>query len=370
MFNSGALIGFLSQCYPLLLIGRVTQATGCGAIPALSMIITTRYFPYEMKGRVLGLISSTVAFGLGIGPVVGGFITGTLHWRFLFIISMTTIITFPFAWRYLPDRKRGRARIDVTGAILMTCSISSFLAFITLGLWRILPFSIAIFIWFLVHIQKSDTPFLSPSMFKNRPYRNMNITVFIFSSLSYSVNFMIPLMLRAIYDFGAMNIGLVLFPGAIMGAIASVVGGRFIDRVGGIPILYTSMTLLLTGILFLSTFSGLNPWIIVLSLTVCYIDSSLFMASSSHSVSSTLSMEHQGIGMGIYNLFFFMSAAISAALTGKVLDLTRGHTPINIFNSSALAGPYSNLFLLMVIIGLCTIIMLYMSFRGKSTLRY
>ena len=53
-------------------------------------------------------------------------------------------------------------------------------------------------------------------------------------------------------------------------------------------------------------------------------------------------------------------------LTGKVLDLTRGYTPINILNSSAQAGPYSNLFLLMAILGLCTIIIFYMSFRGSS----
>ncbi len=111
LFNMGSLIGFLSPWYPMLISARIVQATGCGAVPALGMLIAITYFPPGIKGRVLGVLASTVAFGAGIGPVLGGFITGTFHWRYLFILSTITLFTLPAFKRYLPDqRKHSRTR--------------------------------------------------------------------------------------------------------------------------------------------------------------------------------------------------------------------------------------------------------------------
>ncbi|MCK9907000.1 MFS transporter, partial [Frankia sp. Cpl3] len=91
LFAVGSFTGFLAQNYGMLLAGRFIQSAGAASIPALAMIIPTRFFPAEQRGRVLGVIASTLAFASGIGPIVGGFITGTLHWRFLFLLSLATL---------------------------------------------------------------------------------------------------------------------------------------------------------------------------------------------------------------------------------------------------------------------------------------
>jgi DHA2 family metal-tetracycline-proton antiporter-like MFS transporter len=366
LFNAGSLVGFLSQWYPMLIAARIVQASGAGAIPALGMLIATTYFPPSARGRVLGAFASTVAFGAGIGPILGGFITGTFHWRYLFIISTITLFTISSFRRHLPDHARRGGRFDIPGAVLMVGSIGSFLLFITLTVWWTLPLSMILMLCFLVHINRRETPFLTPSLFRNHFYRNMVIIAFLSMSTVFGVFFMIPLMLRDLNELGAGNIGLVMFPGAMIAAVSGTIGGRFVDRIGSTPVVYTGMTLLMAGFILLSTFAGLQPWVIALNMILCYMGFSLLQPSIAHIVSSTLPTEQLGIGMGMYNLFFFTSGAFSAAFIGKLLDISRDHTPINPLTATILAGPYSNLFLLLAGIVLSAASLFYVTVQGAS----
>ena len=70
--------------------------------------------------------------------------------------------------------------------------------------------------------------------------------------------------------------------------------------------------------------------------------------------------------MGVYNLFFFMSGAFSAALIGKLLDISRDHVPINPLTATLSAGPYSNLFLLLAAVLLCAAWIFYITVRSTS----
>jgi len=364
LFNTGSIIGFLSQWYPMLIAARMVQASGSGAIPALGMLIATAYFPISEKGRVLGALASTVALGAGIGPILGGFITGTFHWRYLFIISTITLFTIPAFRRYLPHQTRREGRFDTPGALLMVAGIGSLLLFITTTVWWTLPMGVLLMLVFLIRIHRTPFPFLSPSVFRNQAYRNMIIMSFLALSTVFGVLFMAPLMLRDLNALKTGNIGLVMFPGAMVGAISGTMGGRFVDRRGSAPVVYTAMALLMSGFLLLSTFAGLRPWVISLNLILCYMGFSLFQTSIPHMVSSTLPREHLGVGMGVYNLFFFMSGAFSAALIGKLLDISRDHAPINPLTATLSAGPYSNLFLLLAAVLLCGAWLFYITLRS------
>lgn len=369
LFSAGSLIGFLSQWYPLLIAARVVQAAGSGAIPALAMLIATRYFPAEIRGRVLGIIASTVAFGGGIGPVLGGFITGTFHWRYLFILSVMTLFTIPSFRRHLPGQARHDGGFDILGALLLAGTVGALLLFITLSLWWLLAVSSVFLAWFVAHIRRRPSPFVSPALFRDHRYRNTIIIAFLSVSTIFGMMFMTPLMLRGVNELGTGRIGLVMFPGAMGGAILGTIGGKLVDKKGSIPVVYTGLALLISGFFFLSTVAGLSPWIIALNLIICYGGFAFLQSSLAHTVSSTLPKEHLGIGMGMYNLFFFMSGAFSAALIGKLLDLSKGHSPANPLTVTRSAGPYSNLFLLLAGIVLAAVCIFYFTFRGQAKKR-
>lgn len=353
LFGAGSLVGFLARWYPMLIAGRLLQASGAGAIPALAMLVATRYFPVQIRGRSLGIIASTVASGGAVGPILGGFITGTLHWRYLFLISLLAPAAIPFLRRILPDEASHSARFDTPGAVLLSAAVASLLLSVTWSSWPVLATSFGLGAWFVLHIRRTEAPFVSPSQFNNRRYRITLISAFMTVGTVFGMMFLVPLMLRALNDSGAEHIGLVMFPGALSAAVLGVVAGKRSDRKGSVPVVRTGQALLIVGFFLLAALAGRAPWAISLVLVLCYAGFSFLQSSLAHTVSGTLPKEQMGIGMGMYNLVVFMSGAFSAALIGKLLDLAGGRGP----------GPYSRLFLLLGIVVIAAAGLFHSAFR-------
>ena len=84
-FALGGLICALAPSLPLLILGRVVQAAGGAAVPALATVAVARIVPEGNRGSALGLVASSVGIGAAVGPVVGGVVGGLLGWRALFV---------------------------------------------------------------------------------------------------------------------------------------------------------------------------------------------------------------------------------------------------------------------------------------------
>lgn len=102
VFCAGSLLGFFASSFPLLILARIIQAVGASGIPALGMLLATLYFPSHLRGAMLGVIASTVAFASGVGPVLGGFVAGQFHWHFLFLIPLVLLPVIPLLYVSLP----------------------------------------------------------------------------------------------------------------------------------------------------------------------------------------------------------------------------------------------------------------------------
>ncbi len=347
VLNLGSLAGFLSANYPLLIGARLLQASGGAAIPALSMLAATRYFPPEMRGRVLGIIAATVALAMGVGPILGGFVAKSLGWRYLFPITLVTALTIPFFRRSLPREPLCPVEFDLRGLLLLGGAVVSLLVFITQAVWWLAPAALA-FLWgFAVHIRRRAYPFVPPALLANGAYRNTLLAAFLAMGTVFGMTFMTPIMLRALHGLDAQQIGLVLFPGAMSGALLGRSGGKLVDRRGNRPVVFGGLTLLGLGFVGLSTVAGLAPPVIASVLVVCYIGFAFSQASLTHTISTTLSPVDMGIGMGIYNLLFFMSGAFASALLGRLLDLRVSALSLNPLLIRPQAALYSNLFLLL-----------------------
>ena len=352
LFSTGSLIGFFAQWYPLLVVGRVVQASGSGAIPALAMLVATRSLPANIRGRSLGIIASIVAVGGAVGPLLGGFITTTLHWRYLFLFSLATLGAIPVLRRVLPEEQGGRTAFDLTGALLLAGSVSGMLLFVTVPRWWLLATGTALGSWFLVHVRRSPNPFVALPLFQVRRYRNTLVTAFFTIGTIFGMMFMTPLMLRALNGLSAANIGLVMLPGSATAALLGFVGGRLSDRKGSIWVVRTGQLLLAAGFLLLACAAGRTGAVIALCLTLCYAGFSFLQSSLAHTVSSIVPKEQMGIGMGMYNLATFLSGAVNAAVLGKVLDHAQGHAAVIPRVIPPGAEAYSNIFLGLAVIAL------------------
>jgi len=320
LFNLGALLGFFADSYPQLLIGRLVQASGGGAIPAMSMLVATRYFPAISRGRVLGAVASTVAFAAGVGPVIGGYIAGQWHWRYLFPVSLATLISLYAARKILPQEATRAERFDYAGGLLLGGAVTSLLLFVTKGFWFALPLSFVLTYLFKRHIYRVEHSFISPELLRNQRFRQGLLCTFLGVSTVFGYFFAVPLLLRDLHTLSTAQIGLVIFPGALTAALLGVVGGRLADRWGSVPIVHAGFGLLLLGYLFLAGLLSFGALPIMLLLIICYTGFAFVQSALAKTVSMTLPPERAGVGMGLYNLVFFTAGAFGTSFVGTLID--------------------------------------------------
>ncbi len=369
IFSIGAFIGFLSPNYPTLLAARILQAIGGATIPALAFIVPIRFLPKE-KGRVFGLISSTVAFASGVGPIIGGVVGGTLNWRFLFLFSVATALAIPLFRKWLPDEKRREGSIDLPGAALMAVSVASLLFFITTFLWYLLTIFIVFFILFLWRTFTITHPFIDPVILKNTKYTITVLTSFLGTSALFGLIFVIPIMLRELNGLSTLNIGLVLFPGAMAAGLIGQVGGKIIEQRGATVVVKIALLLIASGTFFISTFSGYNAWAIAPCLLIAYLGFPLIQSSTADLLSSILPDNQNGVGMGVFNLLNFLAGAFSSAIFGRLLDMKHVSFTMNPLSRTGDNLIYSNLYFGLTCIALLafTIFTLKFLYRREKSL--
>ncbi|MFS0725228.1 MFS transporter [Paenibacillus sp. 1P07SE] len=318
LFSAGSIIGFVSEGYAWLLTGRLVQSAGASSIPALAMLIPARYFAPERRGAVMGLIASFIALSAGIGPIVGGFVSEAMHWKYLFLLSLGTLAVLPFLRRSLPDEARRPGSIDTIGAGLLAGAVAMLMLTITnLGSSQAViygPIFIVLLLLFILRSQRVKEPFLALSLFTEGPYRFAILAMFLSSMSAFSMMLLVPLMLESMFGFGADRIGMVLFPAAIAAAFMGRLGGRWTDRFGSIPVLLMAATLMISGFLLMAGLSWAGAWVITLALIMPNIGFVFVQSSMSKLVSLLLPAQRLGAGMGVFSMSNFMSGAIGGAL--------------------------------------------------------
>ena len=336
--------GFAVQAsYPGVVATRAIQGAGASALPALIMVIIARYFPAEERGRVFGTITSVVAFAAGVGPVIGGLVSGTLGWPFLFAIPLLTLVSIPFLLRQLPSEKRREGGVDIFGALLVAVGITALIFFLSFSSWYYLAASAAAVAVLVIHVRRTPDPFIQPSLFRNVRFRAGMIVGFLVFSASIGIIFLIPLMFTSLRGLSTREIGLLMFPGAISGVVFGRLGGSLADSRGNRLVMGIGILLLVVSLLLISFLLGLSPWFVAAGLLLTYIGFTLIQTALINSVSQTLDMRETGTGMGLFNLVTFISAAVGTALVARVLASGWFDFPLVPLVTEEKAFGYSNL---------------------------
>ncbi len=350
LLNLGSVLGFFAGNYVILILARILQASGGAAIPALAMLVATRYFPLEKKGMVLGVIASTVSVGAAMGPILGGLITDLVGWRYLFLMTLVTLFTLPYLKAMLPKEEASPKPFDIPGCILVITGAGGLLVAVTQGVLTLALAALAVLAGFVYRINRIEHPFIHPALFKIKSYRStIIVTVFTTGSI-FGVMFSTPIMLDHLLGLSSGGIGLVMFPAAMGAAIMGRVGGAMVDSFGGRKMIMVGGLVLIAGLMALSTAAGASAAAIAMVLVLVYVGFAFLQSALPHTVSSDIPREHTGVAMGTYSMFFFISGSFFASGIGRFLDMkTAGFSlnPLNPFRGGEL---YANLFLSLAVI--------------------
>jgi EmrB/QacA subfamily drug resistance transporter len=243
----GTLLAALSQSLGMLIVARVIQGVGGGIFP-LAFSIARDEFPPEKVAGSIGLMSSILGVGGGVGLVVGALIVQHLGWHWLFWIPLVVTLLAAFStWRYIPESPvRSPGKVNWTAAALMSVGISAILIAIaqttswgwagskTIGL---LAFGfVVIGLWVAVEV-RSRVPLVDMAMMRIRGVWTTNLAAFLLGAGLYSSFIVLPqfaqLPKSTGFGFGASIVvsSLYLLPSAltmaVLGTAAGVISRRF-----------------------------------------------------------------------------------------------------------------------------------------------
>lgn len=367
LYSLGSVLGFVFQSwYPAVIISRAIQGAGGSAIPALVFVMVARFFTPEERGKMFGIITSTVSFAIGIGPVLGGYIAASFHWAFLFLVPLPVLVAIPFFQRLLPVEQRRAGRIDIVGAALLGLLVSMLILFTSEASWLYLLVALIALILFIVQIRRAKEPFVDPTLFVNPLYRNGLIIGFLIFGTVMSVMFVIPLMLSKMYDLNTEKIGLIMFPGAISAVVFGRVAGKLTVNRGSHFVVYSGLALVATSLLLQSSSIGLWVWYIGISLIIMYIGFSFVQTALTESVTQILPVHQIGVGMGLFNMTSIISGAVVTALVAKAMEQELFAFPLHPVISDSAAYLYGNLILILSFVVMASILLYFLSFGKKA----
>ncbi|MGX1193008.1 MFS transporter [Metabacillus sp. SLBN-84] len=350
MLGAASVIGFFSESFYLLLFARVLQAAGAGAVPGLAMVLAGKYIPISRRGKAMSLISSAASLGFGLGPVIGGAITTYLGWNYLFVITAFVVLFLPVFKKLLPKEDVQKVHFDSAGGLLTGLGVTGLLLFLSTLSVPLLIGSLAVLYLLWRHVHKVSMPFVQPSLFKNRQYVKLAASAFAGFILHFSALFMMPMILTELYEKDPAAIGLIIFPGAILSAVAAQFIGRLIDKFGNIPLISFGHVMLLISLLILSLFAGLSPYAIMIAYMFMSTGFSSLTSSIANEASRILPEDEIGSGMGLMQLIQFFGGAFGVALSGLLIGWQQNVPAASVYTNifwgmTLLIGASSVLFL-------------------------
>ncbi|MCM2677205.1 MFS transporter [Alkalicoccobacillus plakortidis] len=342
---AGSVCGIFATDFNTLLLARILQSGGAGAIAGLGMVIVSRYIPYERRGSALALISAASAMAFGMGPIVGGIVYQTFGLAGLFAITCLVILIFPIIIPLLPKEKPRSFQFDVIGGVLTVVNtITLLLAVTQRSLWMLLICLGSIVIHGF-YLRRKKPTFIRKELLKQPAYVKLLVVGFCVMSLNLGNLFLMPLVLANEFQTTAMGIGFIIAPGAILTAVISRYVGRGIDSLGNGRFLLWGHVLLAGVAAVFAVFTSVSPLVILIGYLFFSPAFSATLSALNNEVSRILPDEYIGSGMGMMQLAQFMGGSLSVAICGILISF---HVNVSVIHE------YGFVYLCLLVLIMCS----------------
>ncbi|HEY6056563.1 MAG TPA: MDR family MFS transporter, partial [Candidatus Limnocylindrales bacterium] len=244
VFTAGsALSGLTSEMWQFVL-ARGVQGLGAGALFPIAMaVIADLFAPWE-RGRYQGLFGAVFALSSLLGPAIGGIITDTIGWPFVFFVNLPVgVVVLATIRRYLPlyHPAGARPRIDYRGAALFTAALVPILVGLTnkstaewtdASVGGLIGLGAVILAIFVAVESRAAEPIIPLGLFRNRAFTVSVASVFLAASGFFTTVVFLPRWFQVVGGASATISGYEMLP--LLGGIilSAVVSGQVVARTG------------------------------------------------------------------------------------------------------------------------------------------
>ena len=239
---ASALCG-LAQSLPEIVLARLFQGLCGAALIPMSQAVLLDINPPERHAKAMALWVMGVTIGPILGPALGGWLTESYNWRWVFYINVPFgILSFLGILTFMPETELRKSRFDFFGFTALSFAIGSFQLMLDRGQLKDWFSSTEIWIeaivaglglyLFVVHMLTTSKPaFVSPALFKDRNFVTGNVFIFVVGVVLFATLALLPPLLQDLLNYPVVLTGLVTAPRGIGTLAAMFIVGRLMGIV-------------------------------------------------------------------------------------------------------------------------------------------
>src|SRR5438477_3457753 len=329
LFTLASLACGLSTTQELLVAARAIQGIGGAIVSAVGLSLTMNLFTESAeRAKAMGVFGFVASGGGSIGVLLGGFLTATLNWHWIFLVNIpvgVAVIVLSFILLPVSRVRAASQRLDIAGAITVTASLmlavygivngneAGWTSIQTLGL---LAAAVALMAIFLGIEARVRAPLVPLGIFRLRNLATANVIAVLWAAALFSWFFLSALYLQLVLGYNPLQVGLAFLPvNLLIGAFSLGLSARLVIRFGIRPPLAVGLLLAAVGLaLFARAPVGGNfvsdvlPSMILLGVGAGMGFNPVLLAAM-----SDMAPSESGLASGVVNTAFMMGGALGLA---------------------------------------------------------
>lgn len=343
--------------FGMLVVFRLFQGIGAGALQPTEQAILRETFPIEEQGMAMALYGVAVMIGPAIGPSLGGLLTENYSWRWIFYINIPIgLIGLLMVWRFVHDppylKNRKPVNIDYVGIGLLAVGLATLQTVLEQGqtsdwfsspliviLSAIAAVCLSIFIWWEL---VTDDPAVDLRLLKNLSFTAGTTIGGILGLSLFSGMFLLPLFMQTLLGFTPLQSGFALMPRTLaMMAMMPIVGILF-NKLGARKMVAAGLAVAAYAGVMMSRFTAQTSMTqLVIPQLIQGVGFSLIFVALSTSALAKVPREKMTNATGIYNLVRQLGGSFGIAIFATLLEkrMTVVHSHLIDF-----ANPYNPAF--------------------------
>ncbi len=337
-----------------ILLARVVQGAGGGALQPLSNAILLESFPPAKRGQALAVFAFGVVVAPVLGPTLGGWLTDTYSWRYAFYINIPFgALALYMIGRFVHDppyiQKAKVAAFDKLGFATLCVWTGCLQVILDKGQeddwfgavwirWAFFAFLIA-FIWFVRQSWFGKDPLVDLKVLKNRNFMLGSILILLFGIGIYSTVTVLPLFYQELLGYTAFTAGLAVAPrglGSILGMpVIGTLSGKVDSRV---LLTFGFITFGLTTLYFGNVTTQISPTTLLIPLIITGFALSFVFVPINSAAYGTLRNDQIGNASGLFNLMRNVGGSVGISIATTLLTRRSAVHQNEILNSVPRTG--------------------------------
>jgi EmrB/QacA subfamily drug resistance transporter len=332
LFTGASFLCGISGDPTLLNLARGLQGIGAAGMFATSLALIGQEFHGKDRAMAFGVWGAVVGGAVAVGPLIGGVITETLGWEWIFFVNVPIgLVAMVLTERQIANVHAEQAEpIDVPG--LVTFSAALFL--LVFGLirgnpegWDSTPIlacligAAILFVAFLAIEVRSRHPMLDLTLFRKRAFNGVSAVAFCLSAGMFAMFLYLTIYMQGVLDYSPLEAGLRFLPLTILGFVVAPISGSLSHRVPIRILLGIGLALVGLGLLLMHGITVGSGWTtLLIGFLVAGIGVGTTNPGIGQAAIAVVPVEKSGMGSGINTTFRQVGIATGVAALGAIFQ--------------------------------------------------